>query len=71
MVHTSLNNFPVFRNYRDIDFTWRCLDVLVTNAELSMNWNLMLNFVKLNQRIFKRHPSSYWPYVGVGDVKTF
>ena len=20
MLHTSLNNFPVFRNYRDIDF---------------------------------------------------
>ena len=37
MFHTRLNNFPVFRNYRDIDFALRCMDVLATNAEISMN----------------------------------
>ena len=31
----------------------------------------MLIFVKLKQRIFKRHPSSYWPKVGVGDIERF
>ena len=65
MFHTRLNNFPVFRNYRDIDFA------LATNAQISMNWNLMLNFVKLKQRIFKRHSSSYWPNTGVGDIEKF
>ena len=24
MLHTILTNFPVFRNYRDIDFALRC-----------------------------------------------
>ena len=28
MFHTRLNNFPVFRNYRDIDFALSCMDVL-------------------------------------------
>ena len=28
MLHTRLNNFPVFRNYRDIDFALCCMDVL-------------------------------------------
>ena len=37
MLHTRLNNFPVFRNYRDIDFAVRCMDVLATNAQISMN----------------------------------
>ena len=31
----------------------------------------LLNFVKLKQRIFKRHSTSYWPNVGVGDVEKF
>ena len=53
-LHTRLNNFPVFRNYRDIDFALRCMDVLATNAQTSVNRNLMLNFVQLKQRIFKR-----------------
>ena len=30
MFHTRLNKFPVFRNYRDIDFALRCMDVLAT-----------------------------------------
>ena len=68
MIHTRLNNFPVFRNYRDIDFALRCMDVLATNAQMSMNRKLMLNFVKLRQRIFKRHSTSYWPNVGEGFV---
>ena len=64
MLHTCLNNFHVFRNYRDINFAMRCMDVLATNAQISMNWNLMLNFVKLKQKIFKRHSTSYWTNVG-------
>ena len=34
MFHTRLNNFPVFRNYRDIDFALRCIDVLSNLNEL-------------------------------------
>ena len=63
--------FFVFRNYRDIDFALCCMDVLATNAQISMNWNLMLNFVNLKQRIFKRHSTSYWPNVGVGFLEKF
>ena len=37
MFHTRLNKFPVFRNYRDIDFVLRCVNVLATNAQISMN----------------------------------
>ena len=64
--HTRLINFLVFRNYRDIDFALRCM-----HAQISMNWNFMLNFVKLKQRIFKRLSSSYWPTVWVGDSEKF
>ena len=32
-----LNNFPVVRNYRNINFVLRCMDVLATNAQISMN----------------------------------
>ena len=45
--HTCLNNIPGFRNYRDIDYALCCVDVLATNAQISVYWNLMLNFVKL------------------------
>ena len=69
MFHARLNIFSVFINYRDVDFALRCIDVLATNAQISMNRNLMLNCVKLKQRIFKRHASSYWPDVGVGDIE--
>ena len=31
----------------------------------------MLNSVKLKQRTFKRHSSSYWPYVGIEDIENF
>ena len=27
--------------------------------------------MKLKQRIFKRHSSSYWPNIGVGDIEKF
>ena len=37
MFHTRLNNVPVFRNYRDINFALRCMDVLATNAQIKMN----------------------------------
>ena len=69
--HTRFSNFPVFRNYRDIGFALRYMDVLATSDQISMNWNLMLNFVKFKQSTFKRQPSSYWPNVGVEDIETF
>ena len=62
----GLNHFPFFRNYCDIDFALRCVDVLATNAQISMNWNLMLNFV-----IFKRHSTTSWPNVRVGYIEMF
>ena len=51
MFHTRSNNFPVFRNYCDIDFALHYMEVLATNAQTAMNSNLMLNFAKLKQRI--------------------
>ena len=69
MFHTGLNNFPVSKNYRDFDFALRSMDDLATKAQISVNWNLILNFVKFKQRILKRQNSSYWPYVGVGDIE--
>ena len=63
MLHIRLNSFPVFRNYRDIDLALRFMDVLA-NAQISMNWNLLLNFAKLKQGMFKLHFSSYWSNVG-------
>ena len=32
MFHTRLNNFPVFRIYRDIDLALCCTDILATTA---------------------------------------
>ena len=69
MFLTRLDNFPIFRNYRDIDFALRCMDVLATNAQISKNLDLMLNFMQLKQRISKRHSSSYWPNFGVGNIE--
>ena len=37
LLHIRLNNFPVFRNYRDIDFVLGYMDVLATNAQISLN----------------------------------
>ena len=62
------------RNYRDIDFAlccMRCMDVLEANDQISMNWNLILNFEKLKQGIFKRLFSSYWPNVGLVNIEKF
>ena len=47
------------------------MGVLETNAQISMNCNLMLNFVNLKERIFKRYSSSYWPNIGVRDIAKF
>ena len=71
MFQTRLNSFPVFRNYHDIDFALGCMDVLATNAQISMNWNLMLNFVNIKQSIFNRQPTSYWRNAGVEDIEKF
>ena len=68
MFHT---HFSVFKTYRDTDFALRCMDILATHAQISMNWNLMLNFVKLKQRIFNWHASSYWPNIRVGDIEKY
>ena len=70
MLHTRLN-FLVSQNYRDIDFALRCMDILATNVQISMNSNLMLNFMKLKQRIFKALSTSYWPNVGVEYLEKF
>ena len=53
------------------EFSLRCMDVLATNAQISMRRNLMLNFVKLKLRIFMRHTLSYWPITGDGDIEQF
>ena len=37
MLHTRLINCPVFRKYRDIDFALRCMDVVATNTQISVN----------------------------------
>ena len=66
-----MNNVPVLRNYRDIEFTLRCMDVLASNAQISMNWNLMLNFVKSKKRIFTRHSSCDWPNTGLGETYSY
>ena len=71
MFHTRLNHFLVFKHCRDVDFALRYMDVLATNAQISMNGNLMLNFMKLKPRIFKRHSTSYWPNDGVGYLEKF
>ena len=66
MFHTRLNNFHVFRKF--------CIALYGrygNKRSFSMNWNLMLNFLKLKQMIFKRHSSSYWPNVGVGNFEKF
>ena len=36
MFHTRLNNFPVLRNYRDIDFALRYMDVQATNVHIAI-----------------------------------
>ena len=37
MLHTRLINFPSFRNYRDIDFALRCMDVRSGNKCSNLN----------------------------------
>ena len=58
-------DFHVFGNLHDIDFASSCMDVLAINAQISINGNSTLNFVKFNRTVFKQYPSSYWPSVGV------
>ena len=41
------------------------MDILAINAQFSLNWNSLLDFMKFNRTIFKQYPSSYWPSVGV------
>ena len=63
MFHTRLNNFPAFRNNRDIDFAFSCMDDLATYAQISMYWNLMFNFVSNkignDQELILSDPISY------------
>ena len=44
--NTVYTFITIFRKCRNIDFALRCMDILETNAQISMNWTLMLNFVK-------------------------
>ena len=68
-MNIRLNNCPVFRNYRDIDFPLRFIGRSGNKVQRSMNRNSMLPFVKLKQNIFKRHFSPYWPNTGGGDIE--
>ena len=79
---TSFNNFnnlsrpgmvhPVNVPYANIlnkiyNATHKWLDFYMNMWCRTIYWNLMLNVLKLKHRIFKRHSSSYWPNVGVGE----
>ena len=70
MFHIRLNNFLVFRNYRDIDFSLRSMDVLARNAEISLNWNLMVNF-EIKAEDFQVTFLMLFAYVGVGNIDKF
>ena len=59
------------RNCRDNDFALRCMDVRAVKAQISMNRNLMLSFVKLKHRIFQRHALSYWTNIRVGNFEKY
>ena len=64
MFHIRLNNFPVLRNKRDIDFG--------RSGNKRSNFNELkfdVKFCEIKTEDFKRHSSSYWPNVGVGDIE--
>ena len=44
-------DFHVFGNLHDIDFALSCMDVLAINAQISINENSTLNFVKFNRMV--------------------
>ena len=68
MLDTRLNNFPVSRNYRNIDFALRCMDVLATNlSELKFD----AKFCELEAEDFQATFTSYWPNVGVEYLEKF
>ena len=48
------NNFYVFGNLHDIDFSPSCMDVLVINAQISMKVNSTLNFVEFNRKFLAK-----------------
>ena len=52
MFHTRLNNFPVFRNYCDINFALRCMDALATNAQILMNLKFDVKFCETKAEDF-------------------
>ena len=67
MLHTCLNNFPVFRNHRYIDFTLRCMDVSDLNELIDVN------FYELEAEDFQAtfHILLAWPDVGAGAIEKF
>ena len=53
MFYVRLNNFPVFRNYRDIDFALRCMDVLAINAQISNELKCEVKFCEIEAEDFQ------------------
>ena len=53
MFHTHLNNFPVFRNFRDLDFALSCIDVLATNAQISSELKFNVKFCDIKADDFQ------------------
>ena len=53
MFRTHLNNFPVFRNYGDIDFALRCMDVLATKSSNRKALKVNVNFCEIKAEDFQ------------------
>ena len=52
--------------------TWESMYGRAGNKRLNLNeLKFDLNFVKLKQRLFKRHSSPYWFNTGVRDIENF
>ena len=53
MFHTRLNNFAVFRNYRDIDFVLGCMDVLATKRSNLNELKFDVKFGEIKEEDFQ------------------
>ena len=69
MFHARLNNFPVFRNYRDIDLALLCIGRSGNKCSNLNELKFDVKFCNIKEERFKRHFSTYWPNVGVGDME--
>ena len=70
MFHTRLNNFPVFRNYHDIDFALRSMDVLATQSNIN-ELEFYVKFCEIKAEDFKATFLILLANVGVGDIEKF